>query len=110
MSSTHCFISTCAADAIETMSRCICSQDSHGHRKIARALNADPSLVDINQRYFGGRRVPPLRKGSGSWAPGCVRAILLNEIYCGQIVWDVIATPTVEAGPVDEWHKIQPRG
>jgi DNA invertase Pin-like site-specific DNA recombinase len=61
--------------------------DGYGHRKIARTLNADPALAAETRRYFGGVRVPPPRKGSGSWAPGCVRAILLNERYRGKIVW-----------------------
>ena len=59
----------------------------HGLRKIARALNADPSLAELNAQYFGGRRIAPPRKGSGSWAPSCVNAMLLNERYRGVQVW-----------------------
>jgi len=61
--------------------------DGFGLRKIARALNADPCLADATRKYFGGARVPPPRKGSGSWAPGCVRAILHNERYRGRLIW-----------------------
>jgi site-specific DNA recombinase len=61
--------------------------DGFGLRKIARALNADPALADATRKYFGGARVAPPRKGSGSWAPGCVRAILHNERHRGRIVW-----------------------
>jgi len=61
--------------------------DGYGDRKIARALNADPVLEAETTRYFGSARVPPPRKGSGSWAPGCVRAILLNELYRGCLIW-----------------------
>ena len=31
--------------------------------------------------------MPPPRKGSGSWAPSCVNAILTRERYLGSITW-----------------------
>ncbi len=61
--------------------------DGYGLRTIARTLNADPAQLDLSARYFGGRRVPPPRKGSGSWAPSGVNAMLLNERYKGVQVW-----------------------
>ena len=61
--------------------------DGYGLRSIARTLNQDPDLLEENRRYFGGRRIPSPRKGSGSWAPSAIRAMLRNPLYRGQIVW-----------------------
>lgn len=61
--------------------------DGYGLRTIARTLNADPQHQPLSARYFGGRRVSPPRKGSGSWAPSGVNAMLQNERYRGVQVW-----------------------
>ena len=61
--------------------------DGYGLKTIAKTLNADPSLAEESGRYFGSRRVPPPRKGSGSWAPSCIAAILGRERYRGCITW-----------------------
>lgn len=61
--------------------------DGYGLRTIAQTLNGDERHTDESIRYFGGRRVSPPRKGSGSWAPSGVNAMLLNERYRGVLVW-----------------------
>lgn len=61
--------------------------DGYGLRTIAKTLNADPDQLELSARYFGGRRVSPPRKGSGSWAPSGVNAMLQNERYRGVQVW-----------------------
>jgi site-specific DNA recombinase len=59
----------------------------YGVRMIARALNADPRCALESARYFGGRRLAPPRKGSGSWAPAQIHAMLRNERYLGRVTW-----------------------
>ena len=59
--------------------------EGYGLRAIARTLNGDPKFSTESTRYFAGVRVAPPR--SGSWSPGCLRAILRNERYVGRIVW-----------------------
>ncbi len=61
--------------------------DGYGLKKIARTLNGDPKLEPEAREYFHGRRVPPPRKGSGSWAPSCINAILRRDRYRGRITW-----------------------
>jgi site-specific DNA recombinase len=61
--------------------------DGYGKRIIARTLNGDPSLHAESVRYFGGQRVPPPRKGSGSWAPSGVDAMLKNDRYRGVMIY-----------------------
>ncbi|MBI4516730.1 MAG: recombinase family protein [Deltaproteobacteria bacterium] len=61
--------------------------DGYGLRKIARALNGDPFCTAESTRYFGGQRIASPRKGSGSWAPGGVQAMLKSARYLGQITW-----------------------
>ena len=73
------------ADVIRGMFRMFA--DGYGLRTIARTLNADPDQLELSARYFAGRRVSPPRKGSGSWAPSGVNAMLQNERYRGVQVW-----------------------
>lgn len=61
--------------------------DGFGLRAIARTMNGDPGFSSESARYFDGRRIPPPRKGSGSWAPSGVNAMLLNERYRGVLKW-----------------------
>lgn len=61
--------------------------DGYGKRIIARTLNGDPALHAESTRYFSGQRVPPPRKGSGSWAPSGVDAMLKNERYRGRMTY-----------------------
>jgi DNA invertase Pin-like site-specific DNA recombinase len=61
--------------------------DGFGLRRIARTLNGDAGLKDESRRYFGGERIPPPRKGTGSWAPGAIDAMLRRELYRGVLVW-----------------------
>ncbi len=61
--------------------------DGHGLKSIAKALNGDGKLQAESDRYFGGARVSPPRKGSGSWAPSCVHAMLKRERYRGKLTW-----------------------
>jgi len=58
-----------------------------GLRSIAKGLNGDASAAGISARYFQGRRVPPPRKGTGSWDPSTVRAIVHRERYIGILIW-----------------------
>jgi len=58
-----------------------------GMTKIAKALNAAPGAADLNQQFFGGQRVPPPRKRTGSWSPGMVRELLYRRAYHGEVVW-----------------------
>ncbi len=50
-------------------------------------MNADPHAAEICQQYFQGRSGVPPRKGTGSWNPSTVNAILRRELYRGTIVW-----------------------
>ena len=55
----------------------------HGHVRIARTLNRDPAFSELSRRYFNGQQPPSPRKGTGSWAPSSIRAMLYNERYTG---------------------------
>jgi DNA invertase Pin-like site-specific DNA recombinase len=59
----------------------------HGHVTIAKALNGDPDYAALSRRYFDGARPTPPRKGTGSWAPSSVRAMLHNERYAGVLAY-----------------------
>ena len=61
----------------------------HGHVSIAKALNGDPRYADLSRRHFDGARPTPPRKGTGSWAPSSVRAMLCNERYTGLVTFGV---------------------
>ncbi|MCC6766163.1 MAG: recombinase family protein [Deltaproteobacteria bacterium] len=61
--------------------------DGYGLKKITKTLNDDPAFAAERRRYFDDRRVPPPRKGSGSWAPSCVNAILRRDRYRGRLTW-----------------------
>jgi DNA invertase Pin-like site-specific DNA recombinase len=55
----------------------------HGHVTVAKTLNGDPRYAGLSKRYFNGARPPSPRKGTGSWAPSSVRAMLHNDRYTG---------------------------
>ena len=57
----------------------------HGTKVIAKALNGDPGQRAIAERYFHGRTPPPPWKGSRSWAPTSIYAMLRNARYRGLI-------------------------
>jgi len=57
----------------------------HGHMSIAKALNGDPRYAGLSIEYFDGVRPTPPRKGTGSWAPSSLRAMLHNERYTGVV-------------------------
>lgn len=57
----------------------------HGCKAIAKALNGDPRYEEISARYFAGAKPAPPWKGSGSWAPSSIYAMLRNERYLGKI-------------------------
>ena len=62
--------------------------DGHGVKMIAKALNGDPKYAGLSKRYFDGRTLPSPRqgkRGTGSWAPSSVRAILHRIRYTGVI-------------------------
>ena len=61
--------------------------DGHGLRSIAKALNGDPGVASLSERYFRGRQAAAPRKGTGSWDPSTVNAILQRELYRGVQVW-----------------------
>ncbi len=73
------------ADTVRRMFRMYAQ--GHGVGKIARTMNSDPRYATLSERYFDGMRPSSPRKGTGSWAPSSVRAILLNERYAGVISW-----------------------
>ena len=57
--------------------------DGHGCKSIAKALNGDPSYRALTQHYFSDPIPPPPSRGSGSWAPSSIYAMLRNERYLG---------------------------
>jgi site-specific DNA recombinase len=57
----------------------------HGHVAIAKALNGDHRYAALSERYLDGARPASPRKGTGSWAPSSVRAMLHNERYTGVV-------------------------
>ncbi len=59
--------------------------DGRGLKTIARALNGDPGCREVLNRYFDGRTPPPPRKGTDSWAPSSIRAMLHRERYRGKV-------------------------
>ena len=59
--------------------------DGHGHMAIAKTMNGSPEYAAKSQQYFDGLRPTPPRKGTRSWAPSSVRAMLYNERYIGRI-------------------------
>jgi site-specific DNA recombinase len=69
----------------------------HGHVTIAKTLNGDPRYAAPSDRYFGGQRPASPRKGTGSWAPSSVRAMLYNERYTGVV-------------PFGEFQKVYKKG
>ena len=58
-----------------------------GMTRIAKAMNGVPAYAEQNREYFGGKRVPPPRNRTGSWAPAAIREILYRRLYHGEIVW-----------------------
>ena len=106
--------------------------DGYGKRTIAKTLNGDPACHDASARYFGGRAVPPPRKGSGSWAPSCVDAMLSRERYRGVTIygkarntdrggrtrcrspqprdrWEIVERPELRIVNDDLWNAAQAR-
>jgi site-specific DNA recombinase len=61
--------------------------DGYGPVSIAKALNGDSRYADPARRYFDGARPAPPRKGTGSWAPSSIRAMLLNDRYTGVVAY-----------------------
>lgn len=59
--------------------------NGHGHVIIARSMNGDSRYTEYNRNYFGGATPPAPRKGTGSWAPSSIRAMLYNFRYAGKI-------------------------
>ena len=59
--------------------------DGFGCTKIAKTLNGEECYEDANRVYFNCKRVAPPRKGSGSWAPAGIRAMLSRKRYIGII-------------------------
>ncbi len=59
--------------------------DGRGVGTIARTLNGDPRHREKSLHYFDGRTPPSPWKGTGSWSPSSVRAILHNVRYTGTI-------------------------
>ena len=59
--------------------------DGHGLTTIAKTLNGDPRYADKSRKYFDGMTPASPRKGTGSWAPSSLRAILHNPRYEGKI-------------------------
>ncbi len=62
--------------------------DGYGHVTITKTLNGDPRHADKLEQYFDGIAPPKPRvgkRGTGSWAPSSVRAMLYNERYAGKV-------------------------
>jgi site-specific DNA recombinase len=58
-----------------------------GQVRIAKAMNNAPAYAAQNREFFGGQRVPPPRRRTGSWSPTAVREMLYRRLYRGEIVW-----------------------
>lgn len=71
------------ADVVRRMFRAYAA--GHGHVAIAKAMNADPAYRELSRRFFDGARPASPRKGTGSWAPSSVYAMLRNERYTGVV-------------------------
>ena len=61
--------------------------DGWGMIKIAKTLNLAPGHADLNQEYFGGRKIVPPRGKASGWSPTLVREMLYRKLYRGEIVW-----------------------
>ena len=83
------------ADAVQRIFRMYA--DGYGVTAIAWTMNGDPAYADESQRYFDGRCPAPPRKGTGSWAPSSIRAILYRERYRGVV-------------PFGEFRKVYKKG
>jgi site-specific DNA recombinase len=59
--------------------------EGHGVKAIAFMLNGDPRGAVGAKKHFDGATPPSPWKGTGSWAPSSVRAILHNPRYTGVI-------------------------
>ena len=85
----------------------------HGHVTIAKALNGDPRYADLSKRFFNGARPPSPRKGTGSWAPSSVRAMLHNERYSGVITFGLrrkvyrLGTKARVKRPLEEVQRVE---
>ncbi len=55
--------------------------------RIAKAMNNTPAYSAQNREFFGGQRVPPPRRRTGSWSPTAIREMLYRRLYHGEIVW-----------------------
>ncbi len=71
------------ADVVRAIFRAYAA--GYGTKAIAHALNGDPARQDLCQRYFGGQTPAPPWKGSRSWAPTSIYAMLHNPRYRGLI-------------------------
>ena len=74
------------ADVIRRMFRMYA--DGYGHVSVAKTLNGDPRYADQLKHYFEG--IAPTKprvgkRGTGSWAPSSIRAMLYNERYTGRV-------------------------
>ncbi len=59
--------------------------DGYGYTTIAKTMNGNPRCHCENRKYFSGRTPDSPRKGTGSWAPSSIRAMLRNERYTGKV-------------------------
>lgn len=56
-----------------------------GFATVAKTLNSDPGCSAHSEKFLAGKRPASPRKGTGSWAPSSVRAILFNKRYRGRV-------------------------
>ncbi len=103
-----------------------------GMTKIAKAMNGVPAFAEQNREFFGGQRVPPPRKRTGSWSPTMVREMLIRPLYHGEVVWGqttridkdgraglriprgkdgwvIVPAPELQIVPDDLWEAVQER-
>ncbi len=103
-----------------------------GMTKIAKAMNGVPAFAEQNREFFGGQRVPPPRKRTGSWSPTMVREMLIRPLYHGEVVWGqttridkdgraglriprgkdgwvLVPAPELQIVPDDLWEAVQER-
>jgi site-specific DNA recombinase len=81
-------INEAEADTVRSIFRMYA--DGYGLDRVAKALNGDPRYRELSKQYFGGKQPPAPaagRRGSGSWSPSSLHAMLRRERYLGVIPW-----------------------
>jgi hypothetical protein len=61
-----------------------------GLTAVAKTMNGVGKYLPQLKRFFNGRRPPPPRAGSGSWAGSSIRAMLYNPRYVGRVPYGAV--------------------